>query len=263
MASSFSSNNEDRSTSSSSSSSSHEAVVPANKKKRSSLQEALRTIGDNGEDSIFLLDGGTGEELFRRGVPDDRKMWSATAIVHSQYHTILEQVHSSFLQAGARAITTNSYGIVPGVGFTDDKERSRYIAIAGEIARRAVSKHPAKPAAFVLGSLGPLVESYRPDLIRSNHAEGVEEYGVACRALEPYVDAFLAETMSCWEESSQALDAVAALTTTTSPLPVMVSYTLDSKGNLRDGQVVTECLYKLLEYTQEKKLDCKFACVFR
>jgi S-methylmethionine-dependent homocysteine/selenocysteine methylase len=221
-----------------------------------SLQGVLNTLASDRDNGIFLLDGGTGEELFRRGVPDDRKIWSATAVVHSRYHTILERVHASFLQAGARAITTNSYGIVPGVGFDDPEERTRHIAMAGEIARRAVTKHQEQEQAFVLGSLGPLVESYRPDLIRA-HPQGVEEYGVACRALQPYVDAFLAETMSCWEESSQALEAVSSLATNMR-LPVMVSYTLDSKGNIRDGETVTECFTRVLDYAQENKLDREF-----
>jgi S-methylmethionine-dependent homocysteine/selenocysteine methylase len=33
---------------------------------------------------VKLLDGGTGEELFRRGMVDDRKIWSANALVHEK-----------------------------------------------------------------------------------------------------------------------------------------------------------------------------------
>lgn len=148
-------------------------------------------------DHVFLLDGGTGEELFRRGIPDDRKLWSATAIVHSEYHRILEEVHISFLHAGAQAITTNSYGIVPGVGFHNEMDRQKYMDMAGMIARRAATAS-GKENVFVLGSLGPLIESYRADLIRP-HVQGVQEYRIACEALRPHVDAFLAETMSCVE----------------------------------------------------------------
>lgn len=196
-------------------------------------------------DDVFLLDGGTGEELFRRGVPDDRNIWSATAVVNPEYHTILEDVHTSFLSAGAQAITTNSYGIVPGVGFEDISSRQMYLRIAGTIARRAAKQ------ALVLGSLGPLVESYRADLIRP-HPQGVQEYQVACEALRPFVDAFLVETMSCAEESLQALEAVKE-----TGIPVLVSYTLDRKGNLRDGQVVTECLRNILDHVLENKVQCK------
>lgn len=220
-----------------------------------SLSQVLHDLSPNDPNQFFLLDGGTGEELFRQGVPDDRKIWSATAVVHPEYHDVLERVHCSFLRAGAQAITTNSYGIVPGVGFEDSEERSRLLTISGAIARRAVSKHSTK--AFVLGSLGPLVESYRADLIRP-HAQGVEEYVVACRALGPFVDAFLAETMSCWEEARQALEAIASLPSEMK-LPVMVSFTLDSKGNTRDGQLVTDCIRNVLEYIRQQKFECKYA----
>jgi S-methylmethionine-dependent homocysteine/selenocysteine methylase len=199
------------------------------------------------------MDGGTGEELFRRGVPDDRSIWSATAIVRSEFHETLEQVHMAFLEAGSQAITTNSYGIVPGVGFTDIEEREKYIATAGQIARRAVEKHHDTKQAYVMGSLGPLIESYRPDLIRA-HEQGVEDYRVACRALKPYVDAFLAETMSCCKESLQALEGALSF-----DRPCLVSYSLNSKGDLRDGQAVTDCLTELLDYCEEAGIECKWA----
>lgn len=227
----------------------------------STLSHHLKSIAQNrNEDAFLLLDGGTGEELFRRKVPDERMIWSATAVLKSEYHEVLEQVHASFLQAGAQAITTNSYGIVPGVGFDDAEERGKWIRLAGKIARKAVEKHKSSSPAYVLGSLGPLVESYRADLIRP-HDQGVNEYGVACQALQPHCDAFLAETMSCWEESRQALEAVSLLPRD-QRLPVMVSYTLDSKGNTRDGKPVTDCVQNLLDYIIEQNLDCKFKMLF-
>ena len=169
---------------------------------RTTLSKVLRLLSDETR-GVFLIDGGTGEELIRRGVPDDRRIWSATALVRSEFHSILENVHNAFLAAGSQAITTNSYGIVPGVGFYNERMREELMAKAGDIARRAVERHNhhenkkvPQQQAYVLGSLGPLVESYRPDLIR-DHEHGVEDYRLACRALNPYVDAFLAETMSC------------------------------------------------------------------
>ena len=54
----------------------------------------------------FLLDGGTGSELQRRGADvlkeaEDRlKAWSATANV--EYADVVQQVHSDYLRVGAR-----------------------------------------------------------------------------------------------------------------------------------------------------------------
>lgn len=189
------------------------------------------------------MDGGTGEELFR-SIPDDRKIWSATALVNPQYHGCLEAVHRSFLNSGCNAITANSYGVVPGVGF-DDQEVTKYVEVAGRIARRACQSHPD---AFVFGSLGPLIESYRPDKIMA-HDEGTECYERACMALAPYVDAFLAETMSCVEESLQVVEAVGKVSQLHEQMrrPLLVSFTLSPGGTLRNSVCVTSGVRALLE----------------
>ena len=203
---------------------------------------------------VLILDGGTGEELFFLGVPDDRKIWSATAVVKPEYHSILEQVHQSFVEAGADAVTTNSYGIVPGVGFATP-EIIQHVACAGKIARECVPE-----SILVLGSLGPLVESYRPDLIMT-HDEGVTVYTAMAKALAPYVDSFLAETMSSFEECIQVVDAVNSLTST-EMRPIMVSFTLDGKGNFRSGESVVDGITRLLDYvTRRKQVERKYKCL--
>lgn len=212
--------------------------------------------GDDDNHKILILDGGTGEELFRQGVPDDRKIWSATALVHESYHDVLKGVHQSFLLAGADAITTNSYGVVPGVGFSE-KDITRYGRLAGDIARQSVTELQASTKGtqrmLVLGSLGPLVESYRPDKIME-HSSGVTAYERMVCALQPSVDVFLAETMSSVEESMQAIEAVSHMTT---PKPCLVSYTLSSDGKLRSDERVTSAIPRILDYAAQKKVSSK------
>lgn len=214
-----------------------------------SLAQAFKKLFSD-QHQVFLLDGGTGEELFRHGVPDDRKIWSATAVVHKQYHATLQQVHESFLQAGADAITTNSYGIVPGVGFALD-DIAAHCATAGAIARNAVTN--CKPSAFVIGSLGPLVESYRPDLIMS-HQEGASVYQRIIEALAPHVDAFLAETLSSVEESMQPINALATSSSERVLPPMLISYTLNSEGTLRSGENVVSAIPRILDYAQDRQV---------
>jgi S-methylmethionine-dependent homocysteine/selenocysteine methylase len=182
---------------------------------------------------------------FRHGVPDDRKIWSAKALVNPEYHPVLDQVHRSFQRAGSQAITTNSYATVPASGFSLD-EISKYAALAGKIARQSVDGNHC----LVFGSLAPLVESYRADLIKK-HPEGVADYKNICQALDPYVDAYLAETMSCVDESAQAMQAVAE----SSSRPMLVSYTLTPEGCFRDGKPVVPGLGKLLDLAKAKKVQ--------
>mmetsp|Transcript_6310 Transcript_6310/g.9168 ORF Transcript_6310/g.9168 Transcript_6310/m.9168 type:complete len:376 (-) Transcript_6310:317-1444(-) len=198
---------------------------------------------------LLILDGGTGEEIFRRGVPGDRKIWSATAVVHKEHHQTLKDVHRSFIDAGSNAITTNSYGITPGVGFSRDDIR-KFVELAGKLARESLRD---EDDAIVFGSLGPLVESYRPDLV-SEHSEGVEYYKLMANALAPNIDCFLAETMSSVEESTQAIEAVGSIHSKLK-VPMMVSYTLNSSGKIRSGEAVTDAIPEVLTFSREAGVD--------
>jgi methionine synthase I (cobalamin-dependent) len=163
----------------------------------------------------------------------------------------LKQVHQSFEEAGSDAITTNSYGIVPGAGFSLP-EIVRHVDCAGRIARESVL-----PTTLLLGSLGPLMESYRPDLILP-HEQGLTIYAAMAKALAPYVDCFLAETISSYDECIQIVDAVDRLEPT-SKSPFMASFTLDENGNFRSGETVTDGISRLLHYVKKhQNVERKF-----
>lgn len=57
---------------------------------------------------IVLLDGGTGSELQRRGVPMSHAAWSGAA-VHT-HPDIVRDVHRDYIAAGAEVIITNTFG---------------------------------------------------------------------------------------------------------------------------------------------------------
>lgn len=205
---------------------------------------------------VMLLDGGTGEELFARGLPDDRRMWSATALVHEQHHKLLRDVHTSFLDAGADWITCNNYGVSPGVDFSDE-EIVRYTTVAGRVAREAcdqwttASTDTTRPKPKVCGSLPPLLESYRADKV-PEHEEGVRLYSMIARTLKPWVDCYLAETLSSVQEAKMVLLGVQQIQSGDTEGPaagVMVSFTLNSQGWLRSGEKVCDAVQELLRFT--------------
>jgi S-methylmethionine-dependent homocysteine/selenocysteine methylase len=202
---------------------------------------------------VMLLDGGTGEELFARGLPNDRRIWSATALVHEQHHKLLREVHTSFLDAGADCITCNNYGVTPGVGFNDE-EIVQYTKVAGRVAREACDQWTVESAdrtkPKVCGSLPPLVESYRADKV-PEHEEGVRLYAMIARSLKPFVDCYLAETLSSVQEAKMALLGVQHVWGHEGPVEVLVSFTLDSQGRLRSGEKVCEAAQELLKFTAD------------
>lgn len=146
---------------------------------------------------VTLLDGGTGRELKRIGAPFRQPEWSALALMEAPRY--VRQVHQAFIDAGAEVISTNSYAVVPfHIGtqrFAADG--ARLAALAGQLARDAADG--AAHAVRVAGSLPPVCGSYRAEWFDAGAAWPI--LTTLVNALRPYVDLWLAETLSSVEEA--------------------------------------------------------------
>lgn len=167
-------------------------------------------------EDITLLDGGMGRELHRSGAPFRQPEWSALALIESPSH--VGRAHAAFARAGADVITTNSYAVVP---FHIGEERfardgARLARLAGEIARRTADETGVK----VAGSLPPELGSYRPDLF--DEAAATPILRVLIESLSPFVDHWLAETLSSTAESRLVRRLLGD-----DPRPLWLSFTLD------------------------------------
>ncbi len=182
-----------------------------------------------------LLDGGTGRELLRMGAPFRQPEWSALALIEAP--EFVTRVHEHYLAAGADVITTNSYAVVPfHIGAARFRQEGFALAaLSGRLARAAAEA--ARRAVLVAGSLPPVCGSYRPDLFDADVARPVLQELV--RALDPFVDLWLAETVS-----SQAEMALTGEVLSGKRQPWWVSYTLDddparrTPARLRSGEPV-------------------------
>ena len=201
---------------------------------------------------MLILDGGTGRELARLGAPFRVPEWSALALIEGP--AFVQQVHAGYLAAGADVVTTNSYAVVP---FHIGAERfarqgERRAARAGALARRAVAQS-ARTGVRVAGSLPPVCGSYRPDLFDAEAARPVLETLV--RGLRPYVDVWLAETMSTTDEADLVRAVIGE-----DPRPLWLSFTLRDAGAvpdrpaLRSGESVDQAVRTALAVGAEALL---------
>ncbi|MFM5093618.1 homocysteine S-methyltransferase family protein [Aeromonas rivipollensis] len=190
---------------------------------------------------LWVLDGGMGRELARRGAPFRQPEWSALALMEAP--ETVREVHQAYVASGARVITTNSYALVPfHIGderFAADGER--LAALAGQLARDVADGQAG--AVQVAGSLPPLFGSYRADLFE---ADRVSELATPLiRGLSPHVNIWLAETMSLIAEPL----ALKALLPGDGKL-FWVSFTLEdeapgSEPTLRSGERVADAVAAL------------------
>ena len=184
----------------------------------------------------LLLDGGTGRELLKRGVPILTEIWSATALLMAP--KIVRAVHNDFIAAGADIITTNTYGIArERMAREGIEERTAELTeIAGKIAAEA--RDAAGRPVAVAGSLPPFSGSYRPDRVGSfDHL--LPLYREQAAVLAPYVDLYICETMSSAAEGLAAATAAVEF-----GKPVWVAWTLheNRSGRLRSGETIAEAV---------------------
>ncbi|PKQ74771.1 homocysteine S-methyltransferase family protein [Aeromonas sobria] len=191
---------------------------------------------------LWVLDGGMGRELARRGALFRQPEWSALALMEAP--ETVREVHQAYVASGARVITTNSYALVP-FHIGDERffaEGEALAALAGQLAREVADDQ--KGAVQVAGSLPPLFGSYRADLFE---VDRVSELAMPLiRALSPHVDIWLAETMSLIAEPL----ALKALLPEDGKL-FWVSFTLEDEapGNeplLRSGERVADAVTALV-----------------
>jgi len=188
---------------------------------------------------ITILDGGMSRELMRLGARLVQPEWSALALMESPQ--IVRQVHAEFIEAGADAITTNSYALVP-FHIGEDRFRSdgaSLIALSGQLARQAADERTDRKV-LVCGSLPPIFGSYEPHNFDPSR---VQDYlRVLVENLAPHVDVWLGETLSLIAEAK----AVRAATQATGK-PLWMSFTLNDRPDaaasepaLRSGETVAE-----------------------
>eukprot|EP00929_Paragymnodinium_shiwhaense_P001834 TRINITY_DN102046_c0_g1_i1.p1 TRINITY_DN102046_c0_g1~~TRINITY_DN102046_c0_g1_i1.p1 ORF type:complete len:314 (+),score=57.83 TRINITY_DN102046_c0_g1_i1:173-1114(+) len=208
----------------------------------------------SGKGSVTLLDGGMGHLLKRFGVQIEGEVGTmrrflGVAVANLESPKLVLDAHLAYIDAGSTVITTNSYSCVPRcldfANVSDDLPvqgdiMTNLIERAGQIAQEACRLRPNKNVK-VAGCLPPLNESYRPDMV-GEFKENVEMYRKIAKAVAPYSDVLLCETMSTAQEALAA--CTAALET---GLPVWVAWTLHDTevGLLRSGETIQQAVEAL------------------
>jgi homocysteine S-methyltransferase len=193
------------------------------------------------KNDIILLDGGMGRELEAQGASIDPPLWSAHAL--STNPEIVKNVHKSFIAAGSRVITTNTYAVVHYHLKHAHKsdEQPHLLDRAYNIARSA--RDETDCTVRIAASLPPLSESYRADMVPDDDLLRKEYTLLINHAIKHQADILLGKTLS------QAREArIIAQLAVEIDIPLWISFTVNEAGNLRSGESLEEVAEELLEY---------------
>ncbi len=177
-------------------------------------------------DTPLIIDGGMGTMLQDEGLPAGASpdAWNI------ERPDVVERIHRAYIDAGARLITSNTFG-----SNAPRQKRGKYpvsdLAAAGvRIAKRAAQHAPEQ--CFVALNVGPLGVLLEPmgDL---TEADAAGYFAEAIRAgITEQPDCILIETMC---DLTEAIAAVAAAKACGNGLPVFCTLSFDVRGKLMTG----------------------------
>lgn len=191
------------------------------------MEALLAAAGQAG----LWLDGPTGTQLEAMGFVLHPTLW--TALAAETAPTLLADVHRSYLQAGAQVITANTFRTTAYAAASAGvpmAQARRWTAASVAIARRVVAEFSTPR--WVLGSLAPLADCYRPEATPDDAIVEREHARTADWLLEAGCDGLLLETQGCGREVRLGLAAVRR----SYRGPLLVSFLPDESGTqLLDG----------------------------
>jgi S-methylmethionine-dependent homocysteine/selenocysteine methylase len=181
----------------------------------------------------LLLDGAMGTELQRRDANTTLPLWSARTLIDDP--ELVWTIHGDEVAAGAEIITANTFRThARTLGKAGLQARALELsALAVRLARQAASARGRE--IFVAGSLSPLEDCYRPDLVPDQDAVEREHTAQARLLAAAGVDLILAETHNTIREAAAAVHAAKA-----TGVPVVVSLVTDGAGKLLSGETLED-----------------------
>ncbi len=130
---------------------------------------------------IVLIDGATGTELQRRGVPMDMVAWSGAAVL--SHPDIVRETHEDYIRSGSRVIIANTFGstrqMLEPAGFGDQVETVNRSAVELAILAR---ENLADAAVAVAGSISAMPPGFDRGAYQSAEKE-LESYREAATIL--------------------------------------------------------------------------------
>ena len=181
---------------------------------------------------IRILDGGMGQELLARGMKPNGTLWSANAILDSDYHKLLEDTHKDFVKAGAEVIVTTTF-TTRRKRLRDNNLEDKFEYLnkkAGEIAANVKKEFPNIKIA---GGLPPQDLTYEED--KRSEKEIIKDFNEQAKLLDEYIDFYYFDVWSSIKEFKCGIEAIKEF-----KKPYLVGIHISEGTKLPSGEQISE-----------------------
>lgn len=184
------------------------------------------------QDHLLVGDGAMATYLYQQGAP----VGTCYEIYNLTHPAIIADVHHSYEQAGAKLISTNTYG-----ANRERLERYGYGNKVTRINREAVkiARESTDTSTYIAGSVGSILAGRVVQYDPGEYHDLYEEQATAI--LHAEVDVILLETFVDLQELLIAVNAIRLLT----EIPIIAQLSLLDVLRTRDGHSLTDAFAKL------------------
>lgn len=181
-----------------------------------------------------------GTLLTERGYELPAPVWSAKVL--EEQREVITDTHREYLEAGAELLTTVTFRtteyVYGQIGKPELARKLNYLAV--RCARDAIGDRKNR---FVAGSIAPVEDCYRPDLVPDNETLYSEHRNQAGWLADAGADCLLFETMNSVREA-----AICAQVGSEIGLPFFVSLIAQSEDELLSGEPIRDAIDGIAEY---------------
>lgn len=184
----------------------------------------------------IVLDGAIGTLLAERGLDTGLPLWSAGPLLSAPAE--VRKVHRDYLAAGADILTTDTFRTTRRTflhgGLPDRSYELTCLAV--RLAKEARAQ-AGLPEVLIAGSMGPLEDCYRPDLVPPDTDVLAEQLEHASRLAEEGADFLFLETMGTIRETRLAAESVRL-----TGKELAVSFLVRGDGSLYSGEPLADAV---------------------
>lgn len=189
------------------------------------------TRASNGH--AVCLDGAVATELQRSGVAVTAPWWTTGALLSEGKRRVLRSIHAEHLASGVQVVTANTFRCnlraLRRVGL--DKAGFGWMVQAAVGVASAARDEAGNGGTLIAGSMAPVEDCYRPDLVPPDEELRAEHRWLATEMIRAGVDLVLIETMNTVREARIALEQVLA-----AGGRAWVSFVCSDRGLLLSGE---------------------------
>lgn len=183
------------------------------------------------------MDGATGTMLEKKGLPSKLPLWSTEALFIAPEK--VQEIHQEYIRAGAEIITANTFRTNKRTfQIANIKDQSKELTgLAVKLANEAIKKEKTNHKVWIAGSIAPLEDCYRPDLVPEKQELKSEHKDHIKNLVHAGVDILLIETMNTIIEAEYALIAASKY-----KLPIILSFVVTPQNTLLSGESLKQAV---------------------